>query len=124
MAKLQAIDKEDQKGIFDHSEKMAKMLEENHDMPQEVVNLVRNHHEGLGKNLSYPKGLTGVQLNQLDCVFIVAHSFVIEIYKVAFSPNKLSLCYDEIVSNYTSGHFKTVLKAFEKLAKEDLKIKS
>lgn len=123
IVKLKTLPDEKRDKILGHSEKMATLLEKNQNISQEVINLVRNHHEGLGPEESYPKGLTGVQLTQLDCVFIVSHALVVEMYKIAFNPKKFTETCLAIKNRYTSGHFKTVIKGFTLMVKEELNIK-
>lgn len=118
---LNTINKELQDEIKNHSITMAKLLEADPDMPQEVINIVLNHHEGKGPDKSYPKGITGVSLTQLECVFIVAHAFVLELYKVAFNTMKIKTAYENVVNDYDSGNFKPILKAFEVAIEEEIK---
>ncbi len=109
------------KKIESHSEVMATLLEKDPDIPQEVINIVRKHHEGLGPEQSWPKGLNGVNLTQLECLFIIAHGFTLELYKYAFNPLKIKQAMKSIIVKYNSGNFKTLHKALEMTVTEDIK---
>lgn len=120
-ANIMTMNKELSDEIMDHGNVIAKMLEEDPEMPQEVLNICLNHHEGLGPEESFPKGVSGVNLTQLECVFIVAHSFVLELYKIAFNTTKIQKAYDAVAEKYTSGNFKPIIQAFSVALEEELK---
>jgi len=118
---ISSMNKELSDEILGHGEVIAKLIEQDEEAPQEVINICRNHHEGLGPEESYPKGVSGVNLTQLECVFIVAHAFVLELYKVAFNTTKIEKAYDAVAQKYTSGNFKPILKAFSVALEEEIK---
>ncbi|EQC50429.1 HD domain-containing protein [Bacteriovorax sp. DB6_IX] len=120
-SKITTMDQELSQEILDHGRIIAEMLQADKEMPQEVINICLNHHEGLGPEESYPRGLTGTNLTQLECVFIVAHDFVLELYKIAFNTSKIQKAYDAVAQKYTSGNFKAIMKAFEVALEEEIK---
>ena len=116
-----SMNKELSDEILDHGKVIAKLLEEDENLPQEVINICLNHHEGLGPDESYPKGNSGVSITQLECVFIVAHAFVLELYKIAFNTKKIQKAYDAVAEKYSSGNFKPVVQAFSVALEEEIK---
>lgn len=118
---IAAMNKELSGEILNHGSVIAEMLQADPEMPQEVINICMNHHEGLGPEESYPKGVSGVNLTQLECVFIVSHAFVLELYKIAFNTAKIQKAYDAVADKYTSGNFKPIIQAFSVALEEELK---
>jgi len=107
--------------LFRHGTKIAEMLEVDQSISQEVINICKNHNEGLGKEFSFPRGLTGTNLTQLECVFILAHEFSMELFKNVFNPMKIDKICDTLEIKYSSGNFKPVIAAFKKAIEEEIK---
>ncbi len=119
---LMKLDKQKSQKILNHSEIMASLLEKDPQVPQEVINIVRKHHEGKGTEHSYQKGVTGVNLTQLECLFIITHAFVLELYSIAFNPNKFSTALENVLEQYQTGNFKPLKEALTKTVLEDIKV--
>lgn len=105
---LQAASKEE---ILNHSEKIATILHQDALVPDDVVNICLNHHEGIEQG--YPKSKSSASLSQLECLFIIAHATAIGLYKKAFNVKKLPLIVEEIVTVYNKGNFRPIITALQ-----------
>jgi HD-GYP domain-containing protein (c-di-GMP phosphodiesterase class II) len=117
---LNTMEKQMRDEILSHGVRIAELVAVDKTVAQEVVNICKNHHEGLGKEESYPNGISGVSLTQLECVFIIAHAYVLELYRIAFNLQKIDQCFTNVAQKYSSGNFKPILAAFEKALAEDV----
>ena len=105
------LTKDQKNEILGHPQKMVDLLSKNKSISSEVLSMIAKHHEAQGEN-SYPLGLTSANLSILECVFIVAHQFSNELYKIAFRPDKIPKAIENVVSFCGTGNLKQVRAAF------------
>jgi HD-GYP domain-containing protein (c-di-GMP phosphodiesterase class II) len=67
-----------------HSKSIATVLSNLDSVPSDVIHIVSNHHEGIGE-LGYPNIKAANQLSPVQCLFIVAHTFSIELKRSNYS---------------------------------------
>lgn len=100
--------------ILDHGQIMADLMRENNKISFSVLKLIERHHEGHGDD-SYPRGLNGGSLSQLECLFILCHDFSVELFRVSFNQKKVGKIVDKMMKNYNKAGFKKLLIPFEKV---------
>lgn len=98
--------------IKNHSNELAKKLSKNDSIPSDVVTIVSKHHEGSGP-LSYPQGLYSTPLSPTICLFIVAHQFSIELFKINYAESELEKAINSTKTFLSSNSFKPFLDALE-----------
>lgn len=98
--------------ISNHAEVMCQILSRNKSISSEVLGIVAKHHEGREEGESYPKGIDSANLSILECVFIVAHEFANELYKIAFRPEKIPKAIENVLSFSNRSGFRQVRTAF------------
>ncbi len=74
---------------MNHPKTLATNLSGNHHVPDDVLKIILNHHDGLG-DLGFPAKKHGNQLAPIICVFITAHTFSIELTRFKFNLMKLN----------------------------------
>ena len=105
------LTKDQKNEILNHSQKMVDLLGQNKSISSEVLSIIGKHHEAQGEN-SYPLGLTSASLSILECIFIVAHQFTNELYKIAFRADKIPKAIENVVSFANTGNLKQVRNVF------------
>ena len=100
--------------IFNHPQVAYDLLFKVDSISQDVLNLVLRHHEGVGEK-SYPKKLSGSTLTSFECLFVLAHDFVLELYKHCFNLEKKNDIYQLLIHKYNSGNFKPILLKLRQL---------
>lgn len=97
--------------ILKHPEKIVELLSKNKEIPGDVLSLISKHHEAHGE-ASYPLGLSSMNLSILECVFLVAHEFANELYKIAFRPDKMDKAIENVATFSNTGNLKQVRSVF------------
>jgi hypothetical protein len=87
---------------------MADKLSKNKLISSEVLSMVAKHHHAHG----YHSEATPFNLSVLECVFIVAHEFATELYKIAFRPEKIPNAIEKVVLFCSKGPLKQVKAVF------------
>lgn len=116
---INEIAKNDRGVYFVHPTEMATILSETDSIPQEVINIVSQHHEKVDGS-GFPKKLSSLTMSPTVGLFIMVHDFVNELYKVNFDCQQYSILIANIVAKYCSGNFKEIAKAFERAMLEEL----
>lgn len=111
-AEILHLEKNSKEIILNHCEKIATILHRDALVPDDVVNMCLNHHEGFEQG--YPKSKSSASLSQLECLFIIAHATAIGLYKRAFNVKKFPLIVEEIVTIYNKGNFRPIIIALQK----------
>jgi HD-GYP domain-containing protein (c-di-GMP phosphodiesterase class II) len=96
-----------------HPNEIGELLKKNDYIPQEVEVIVRQHHENI-EGTGFPSKLHHLRLNQLSCIFIIAHDYVSNLYKIEFDQN--SAKHNELITRlsdkYSIGNFKGPIESF------------
>lgn len=117
----ETLTKEQRTEILNHPQKMVNLLSNNKNVSSEVLSIIGKHHEAHGEN-SYPAGLNSGSLSVLECVFIVAHEFASELYKIAFQQDKISTAVINVLEFSNTGNLKPVRTAFTKVVAEKFQV--
>lgn len=104
--------------VLDHPEVMAQKLSSYKGVPGETISMVLKHHEAHGEE-GYPKKLSSAHLSILECIFITAHEFSNQIYRIAFRQDKMHLAIQRTLEFLNNGNMKTVRDPFLKMIKSD-----
>lgn len=97
---------------INHSENMVKMLQGVEDIPSDVLDMIKNHHE-LPNGKGFPQKLDHHKLSATSALFIVAHDIV---HYSEGRPNWTIADYLNERSSFFQGtHFKKIAKAIELL---------
>lgn len=97
--------------LLNHCDKIATILHRDALVPDDVVNMCLNHHEGIEQG--YPKSKSSASLSQLECLFIIAHATAIGLYKRAFNIKKFPIIIEEITTAYNKGNFRPIITALQ-----------
>lgn len=104
--------------VLDHPEVMATKLSNLKGAPSEVIYMVQRHHE-IHEDCGYKKMVSSAYLSVLECIFITAHEFTNQIYKIAFRPDKMHLAIERTLAILNNGNFKQVRAPFLEMVKKD-----
>ncbi len=72
---------------LNHPKKLALNLASLDQIPSDVINIILNHHEGIGE-LGFPLKKGSSQLSPVICLFITAHLFAIELCRLGYNFTK------------------------------------
>ena len=98
--------------ILQHPVRITEHLKSIKEIPSEVINVILRHHEGK-EGQSFLGYVNRGQLTQLECCFILAHEFVLRMYKVAFNTEKLRKEFEQMLIDYNSDNFKHLMQPFK-----------
>ena len=101
--------------VLKHPERALKLLEGMNDVSSDVLSIVMKHHEGRGPDYSYPKGLFGGNLSQLEVIFNLSHSLAVEMCKLAGNSNKINIAIERTLEKYSGGKFKQLSPKFKEI---------
>jgi HD-GYP domain-containing protein (c-di-GMP phosphodiesterase class II) len=105
------LTKEQRNEILTHPERISELLASNKSISSEVLSLVSKHHEAHGDQ-GYPNAVGSGSLSIPECVFIVAHEFTNELYKIAFRDDKIAKAVENVCAFSNTGNLKQVREAF------------
>ena len=105
---------DEQKLYQSHPELAAEMLRKMSEIPPDVDLIVLQHHEQPDGG-GFPKGVTHAAIAPLSALFIIAHRLATFLMNSGGEMD-LSLFLQDMRLNYSSGQFKKVLTAVEKLS--------
>ncbi|MCO4794195.1 MAG: HD domain-containing protein [Bacteriovoracaceae bacterium] len=90
LPELQRFPKEEVTAYKQHPYEVAQLVRDSdsEDIPPNVDEIVLNHHENPEAS-GFPKGIDADRISALSAVFIVAHAFVNEMYRVDFDKSKM-----------------------------------
>jgi len=95
-----------------HTNSLVAKLQKNDQVASDIINIIAHHHEGLGvKSLGHHR--LPSQLSQLNCLFITAHTYAIELARVFYNPDKQELALtntEEILKAKPYQEFLEILK--------------
>jgi hypothetical protein len=98
---------EDSELDLDHAKKMAIQLKSSDDIPSDVIKIIEFHHQENNPSLS-----------PIVCAFIVAHSFVLELYESQFDPEEIPGVLEKLENHFKEENY---LKQVEVLKEQILK---
>lgn len=108
---LQNYSEDQQKAFQNHPIKMAEMISRCPDIPPDVDSIIAQHHEDVTGD-GFPRKLSHLRISPLACVFIIAHSFVNELYKCNFDHNQIPEILAKLKNKYSKGNFKEPMVRF------------
>jgi CheY-like chemotaxis protein len=76
--------------------------------PMDVEKIVKTHHQYVLQETT-----NTAQITPLVAIFIVAHSYVVELYKTDFDEEKADICAQAVKDRYQGGIFEQILGAFD-----------
>jgi response regulator RpfG family c-di-GMP phosphodiesterase len=102
--------------IFEHTTKSCELLESYMDLPQDIKNIISEHHErpdGTG----FPRKLTSTSIKPISAFFILAHEFSHRLIMSQKTKESVKDIIEDLLTNYSSGNFKTPIEGFIKVFK-------
>lgn len=105
------LPKNERDDILGHPTCLLPELTKMHGISDEVISIIKNHHEGIGEG-SYPLKLYGSSLSHLECLFNIAHAFSVGLYSITFNSLKVPALVEKIAKEYSGGNYKTVSAIF------------
>lgn len=115
---IKKLSKSFKREVLDHPEIMAQKLSSFKGVSGETISMVLKHHEAHGEE-GYPKKLSSAHLSVLECIFIAAHEFTNQIYRIAFRQDKMHLAIQRTLEFLDSDNFKPVREPFLKMIKNN-----
>jgi response regulator RpfG family c-di-GMP phosphodiesterase len=106
------LSRSDYKIVFEHSNLAALKIEEINEIPSDVAQIVRQHHEN-PKGEGFPSKLGATKISPLGAVFIVAHDMTD--YIISTSNWTVDKFIQNVKINYKGQHFNKILQALDKL---------
>lgn len=115
---INKLSKSFKREVLEHPEVMAKKLSNFKGVSGETISMVLKHHEAHGEH-GYPKKLSSAHLSVLECIFMAAHEFTNQIYRIAFRQDKMHLAIQRTLEYLEGGNMKAVREPFLKMIKSD-----
>lgn len=99
----------------------AELVNQLHNVPPDVDNIIRQHHERPNGS-GFPHGIGIQYFSPLSCVFIIAHDFVDYALKNSDLSVKVSILdfFEKHKLDYSQGYFKKIIKTLEDRYKQEL----
>ena len=82
------------------------LIKDNDKIPMNVPEIVVAHHEN-PEGTGFPRGLPAHRVSQLQAVFIIARSFVNELYKIDFDNEKRNEVLVQMSKRFQKGNYKS-----------------
>lgn len=113
--RAQAAQNPEMKMFLQHPLEGAQLLRRFKDIPPDTDKIVLEHHER-PEGDGFPRGLSGMQISPLGCLFIVAHSAAEVMLREPFNVRwRMSdLIQAMLPERWQSGNFKKIWQSFEK----------
>lgn len=109
--------KEEIEAYKKHPEEVSKLIKNNDKIPMNVDEILLCHHER-PEGLGFPRKLSHHRVSQLTCVFIIAHVFVDEFYRVDFELDEVPNILTRMKQKYDVGNYRKpyqgLLQVFKK----------
>ncbi|OUR95783.1 hypothetical protein A9Q84_14880 [Halobacteriovorax marinus] len=105
------LSKENQSVVLMHPLRSAEMLEKLEDLPTDIINLIKHHHESPCSG-GFPRGEGGNKLGVIFCVFILSVEFAHFLLKNGLDEENVLLFKDDIEQRYTSGNYSKARELF------------
>jgi hypothetical protein len=116
---INGIPKNDRGVYFHHPTEMANILKDTDSIPQEVINIVSQHHEKVD-GTGFPQKLSSLTMSPTVGLFIMVHDFVNELYRINFDCRQYANLITNTVEKYAVGNFKEIANAFEGAMMEEM----
>lgn len=100
-----------QKEISSHADKMAKVLEKDKEIHQDIIDMIRYHHFSEIKHKD--KEVLMGRLSQQSCIFLMVHLFVIELYSSMFDVEKVPEILENVAAHFDQTIFKPLADTFK-----------
>ncbi len=101
---------DEKKIVLNHSNKSADLALKIKDIPNDVDNIIRDHHERPNSK-GFPRGLSAGQINPLSCVFILSLEVADYFYFHKINNDSLAILIKHLRENFSSGNFAPPMKA-------------
>lgn len=109
---------DDVKEWKEHPAKTARILEGSSHQLYYVDTIVRDHHEK-ADGTGFPRHLNSHALPQISAVFILAHTFVNEVYRIHFNEEEYVQIVSRLAKDFDSGNFKGPYQALREVILKD-----
>ncbi|HLE10929.1 MAG: hypothetical protein A2504_09235 [Bdellovibrionales bacterium RIFOXYD12_FULL_39_22] len=100
--------------LHSHPLETAKIISDSHRFPKDVELIVAQHHEN-PEGTGFPRQLSAVKISPMVAIFLVAHAFVNEIYKVDFNTAKYRAIIKQMNKRFSKGNYKQPMSALSDL---------
>ncbi|PIK14984.1 HD domain-containing phosphohydrolase [Halobacteriovorax sp. JY17] len=104
-----------------HPEQIANIVRANDSIPLNVDEILLSHHERPEGN-GYPRGLSHHRVSQLSAVFIVAHSFVDELYREEFDLSHIPEILKRMEKRFSVGNYRKPLEGLISVFKKSIQV--
>ncbi|MBT4790095.1 MAG: hypothetical protein HON90_00865 [Halobacteriovoraceae bacterium] len=111
-SKIAQLEAEIQSDIFQHVDRVIKLLESSSSVDSDVINIIKRHHGARGEE-SYPLKSFATELDLLSGIFLLCHCFSISLFKMSFNLQKIDMILAYIDSIYNKGNLKQLLPDFK-----------
>lgn len=98
------------KKIHDHGQQLVEVLKDKSDLDGDILYMIENHHEKADG--SGYQGKNAENLRQILGVFIIAHDFVLELFRTSFKESELGKVVKKIYDENNRGNFAKPAEAF------------
>ena len=114
---FQDLSWETKQEVLDHPRKMANMLKKSHIVPKNIIEVILQHHESVdGKG--FPNRLLEKDISRFSSIFIVAHTFVDQLYKNHFNMRIVPDILEEMRGIFRVGNFTGIVSSLDKVMNE------
>ena len=111
--KTDILNSEELELYMNHPVKTAELISESNALPKDVELIVAQHHEN-PEGTGFPRKLKSINISPLVAIFIVAHSFVYEMFKVDFDENEYPHILNHLKKRFSTGNYKQPINALIK----------
>jgi len=112
--KLKELDREEKDLVKYHGPTLANILIQHISIDTDVITIIKNSHES-PDGTGYPLKTNVSNLNLQTGVFLLAHEFIVELYKVNFDSKEVDNLVLKIFEKYNRGHFEKIAKEFKNI---------
>lgn len=120
LAKVRTLNKEEIEEFSDeevekiknHPAEAARIITDGESILPDVDNIIIQHHERPDQS-GFPRGIGGLNISPLSCIFIIAEDFVTNIYGKKKTDVDFEVLKSSFRDIYNKGNFKKVLESFE-----------
>lgn len=102
--------------ISNHMTTACELLESYMDLPQDIKNIIMEHHER-PNGMGFPRKLMASNVKPLSAIFILAHEFSHRLIKSKTTKEPVKDIMEDLLLNYSSGAFKKAIEGFIKVFK-------
>jgi len=104
-----------------HPQQVANIVRENNSIPINVDEILLSHHEKPEGN-GFPRALSHHRVTQLSALFIVAHSFVDELYREEFDLSKIPIILLRMEERFSKGNYRRPMEGLLNVFRSSLEV--